>query len=81
MAISIRNSEVELLARELSSWTGAGMTEEILQALRERRERLTAGREETLRRIERIAEACAALPVIDPRSPDAILGYGETGAF
>ncbi|MDQ3485116.1 MAG: type II toxin-antitoxin system VapB family antitoxin, partial [Actinomycetota bacterium] len=29
--------------------------------------------------IEAIARRCAALPILDPRSPDEILGYDEHG--
>jgi antitoxin VapB len=29
--------------------------------------------------LERIAAHCAALPVLDPRAPDQILGYDEHG--
>ena len=31
--------------------------------------------------ITEIAERCAALPDLDTRTPDAILGYDERGGF
>ena len=44
MPLSIRNSEVERLARALSRLTGEGLTQTILQALRERYQRVRAAR-------------------------------------
>jgi len=81
MAISIRNPKVEHLARELSRRSDVTMTDAIGQALEAR----LAGQDEN-RRIRRtalveIAAECAALPDLDRRSADEILGYAETGAF
>jgi antitoxin VapB len=80
MAISIRNSECERLARYLSDRNGSGMTEEILSALRDRVKKTDTGfsRKE---RIEKISAECAALPDLDTREPDEILGYDENGGF
>jgi antitoxin VapB len=81
MALSIKNPEAERLARELASKTGESMTEAILKALRERLER-EVGRRRHLRlvdQLDEIAIRCAALPVIDDRSEDEILGYDEKG--
>lgn len=39
MAISIKNDEADLLARELAELTGESLTQAILNALRERLER------------------------------------------
>ena len=46
MPLSIRNSEVERLARALSRLTGEGLTQTILQALRERYQRVRTAREQ-----------------------------------
>jgi len=43
MAMSIKNPELEQLAQELSRLTGSSKTEVIRQALKEKKERLTAG--------------------------------------
>ena len=58
MAISIRNSECERLARYLSDRNGSGMIEEILAALRDRVKKTDTGfsRKE---RIEKISAECA----------------------
>jgi len=42
MAMSIKNPELEQLAQELSRLTGSSKTEVIRQALKEKKERLTA---------------------------------------
>ena len=81
MALSIKNSEAERLARELASKMGESMTEAILKALRERLQRV-AGRNRPMGladQLDEIAVRCAALPVIDERSEDEILGYDEKG--
>ena len=81
MALSIRNPEVEALVRDLASRTGGGMTEEILQALKERRERLEAMAGSRLERVQALIARCDALPVLDGCAPDEILGYSSHGAF
>ena len=82
MALSIKNEETERLARQLARETGESLTEAIQKALQERWERLKARRrsqvlvghvEDLLRRVD-------ALPDLDPRPEDEILGYDEDGA-
>ncbi len=81
MALNIRNSETEKLAETLAKLTGETKTEAVTQALRDRIARLR--RERTRRRLadelDEIAAHCSRLPVLDPRTPDAILGYDENG--
>ena len=81
MPLSIRNSEVERLARALSRLTGEGLTQTILQALRERYQRVRAAREQKrlMEDLTAIARRSAALPELDRRSPDEIIGYDEHG--
>lgn len=81
MPLSIRNSEVERLARTLSRLTGEGLTQTILQALRERHQRIRAARqqEKLLEDLTAIARRAAALPELDRRTPDEIIGYDEHG--
>lgn len=81
MAISIRNPVAERLAREVAAKTGESMTEAVIHALAERLDRLQ-GRctpRDTVREIMSIARRCAALPDLDTRSADEILGYDDTG--
>ena len=81
MALSIKHPEADHLARELAARTGESLTEAVLNALRERLDR-QKGRAPGPRlrdEIRAIGKRCAALPVLDPRSPDEILGYDEHG--
>jgi antitoxin VapB len=81
MALNIRNPETEKLAEALAKLTGETKTEAVTQALRDRLARLR--RERTRRRLadelDEIATHCARLPVLDPRTPEEILGYDEHG--
>ena len=80
MAISIKNNEADRLARELSALTGETLTEAITEALRERLERTRArDADELRRRLDRLRAELAALPVLDDRTPDEIIGYDEHG--
>jgi antitoxin VapB len=80
MAINIRNEEAERLAAQLARLTGESKTQAITQALRERLARL---RRRTRRRrvdeLNEIALRCAALPVLDRRPAEEIIGYDESG--
>jgi|HubBroStandDraft_6_1064221.scaffolds.fasta_scaffold294767_2 antitoxin VapB len=81
MPLSIRNPEVERLARALSRLTGEGLTQTILQALRERHQRIRAARqqERLVEDLTVIARRAASLPRRDRRSPEEIIGYDENG--
>ena len=80
MALSIKHPEADRLARELADETGEGLTEAVIVALRERLARTRRGRRRGLAaELLRIGRECAALPVIDRRSPDEILGYDDEG--
>jgi antitoxin VapB len=81
MSLSIKHPEADRLARELAARTGESLTEAVITALRERlrrqqgRTRGLALREE----ISAIRQRCAALPVLDDRRADDILGYDQSG--
>lgn len=84
MALQIEHPEADSLVRELTKYTGESVTQAVLTALRERiaRERnrtLNLPAVSTLDEILRIGQECAALPVLDSRTPDDILGYNEHG--
>jgi antitoxin VapB len=81
MALSIKHPEADRLARELAAQTGETLTEAVVIALRERLARET-GRTRSVplrQELAAIRHRCAALPVIDTRSADQILGYDEHG--
>ena len=81
MALNIRNTDAEKLASAVAKLTGETKTEAVTRALRDRLDRLR--RERSGRRLadelDRIAEHCARLPVLDNRSDDEILGYDDQG--
>lgn len=80
MALNIRNPETEKLAAALAALTGETKTEAVTKALKDRLDRMK--RQRRRRRIvddlNRIAEHCASLPVLDDRSPEEML-YDEQG--
>lgn len=77
MALNIRSSEVEQLAAELARITGETKTEAVATALRDRLARVRRDRSEVglADRLVAIGKECAALPVLDDRTPEEILGY------
>lgn len=80
MALSIKNPEVERLARELADKTGESITDAVLLSLRERLVRQDARR--TSRRMDRVLRLAAEVAkyrVDDPRTDDEIIGYDEHG--
>jgi antitoxin VapB len=81
MTLSIKDPEADRLARELAASTGESLTTAVSTALRERLERVRgAGRKDGLvEELTAIAIRCAALPVLDDRSANEILGYDEVG--
>ena len=81
MALSIRNSKAEKLARQLAAESGENITQAITRALEERLQRLR-GRSAAIdlaEEIMKISKRCSEIPDQDQRSPDEILGYGPTG--
>lgn len=81
MPLSIKNPEADRLARELAETTGESLTEAVLNALRERLQRVAGRRRSACVRedIARMQERIARLPVLDERTDDEILGYDERG--
>lgn len=81
MPLSIKHPEADRLARELAARTGESITEAVINALRDRLRR-EAGRARVRRladELGRIGARCAALPVLDGRTADEIIGYTEDG--
>jgi len=81
MALNIRNKEAETLAREVARRTGETKTQAVITALEERLarvKRLRPGRR-LAEGLAEIAERFDALPVLDARDADEILGYDHDG--
>lgn len=83
MALSIKNDRAERLARQVAKETGESLTLAVLHSLEERLEKLKGRRTapDLVETILSISARCGALPDLDDRSADAILGYDEHGAF
>lgn len=81
MALSIKDPHTDRLARELAEATGENLTTAIATALSERLERVRGLRDsqDLAAELTAIALRCAALPVLDDRPADEILGYDEHG--
>lgn len=82
MALSIKDTETERLARDLARRTGETITDATKKALEERLQRVgIAPRQQRLllEDLAAIRERCAKLPVLDERSPEDALGYDEHG--
>ncbi len=83
MGLSIKNDAVEAMIRDLAARRGVSMTEALRQALEAELAREEADRAARIaEKRKRVAETVArlrALPVLDDRSPDEILGYDENG--
>lgn len=81
MPISIRNPLAEKLARKVAEESGESLTQAVIHSLEERLERLEGRRQVSgiEEEIIRISKRCSALPDLDDRSPEEILGYDERG--
>jgi antitoxin VapB len=81
MALNIKDHDADVLARELADATGETITEAVTVAVKERLERLRAGRRRRrlADELDEIAVRCASLPVLDERTEDEILGYDAEG--
>ncbi len=81
MGISIKNAEAERLARELARETGESLTTTIKRALEERLARVEGRRtpSDKLALARAVLRRVDALPVLDGRRADEILGYDEHG--
>jgi antitoxin VapB len=81
MALSIKSIETEHLAREIAARTGESLTGAIQKALEERLERLSYDRrrQALAAQIDDILQRVDAMPDLDARTPDEIIGYDEDG--
>lgn len=81
MPLSIKDPRTDRLARELAEATGESLTSAVAIAVRERLERVRghpSGRD-LADELTTIALRSAALPVLDHRPEEEILGYDERG--
>lgn len=85
MALSLKDPETDRLAREMASFTGETLTDAIRIALIERlareRARRRHGRAGLAEHLLKIGRECAALPDVDTRTPEQIVGYDDAGVW
>ncbi len=79
--LNIKDPEADRLARQLAAATGETITRAVTIAVQERLARVMGRRtgRSLADELDEIAQRCAALPVLDERSEDEILGYDATG--
>ena len=81
MALSIKDTETERLARSLAKLTGENITTATKRAIEERLRRV-GGQSRKATLLEDMAEIrrrWREMTVVDDRAPEAILGYDEHG--
>jgi antitoxin VapB len=80
--LNIKSDEAHRLATELAARRGSSLTDAVIAALGESL-RVTgdpsAGVDALLAEVRQVQEMVAALPDLDARDPDEILGYDERG--
>ena len=81
MALNIKSDEAHRLARRLAEATGTSLTEAVRSALERTLSAETqwVGPELLLAEVAEIQGFVADLPDRDPRTPDEILGFDDTG--
>ncbi len=80
MSLNIKNEETHRRVRELAGLAGETMTQAVDRAVTERLDRLAraSNRAQRVDRLLQIGRECAALPVLDERTPEDML-YDERG--
>lgn len=77
MVLSIKSDVADQLARELAALTGESITDAVVASLEAR---LQAERQRRrVRGLTDIVERFRALPILDERDPDTIVGYDAHG--
>jgi antitoxin VapB len=83
MGVSIKSAEAERKLRRVSRLLGKSMTATVIELADNKLREIDAkkDRERKLRKVEEIVRRIKALPVLDDRTPDEILGYNKDGLF
>lgn len=84
MGMNIKDPHAHSMARELAALTGQSLTDAVKMALQQTLTQIKTNRAQSeprplVERLNEIALRCAALPDVDSRSPDEILGYDDDG--
>ncbi len=84
MAVLIKDAEVDRLVRQLARRTGESITEAVRKAAAERIARLPLSPSqiaERRRRMRTLLVKLDAMPTVDHRTPDEIVGTNDRGHF
>jgi antitoxin VapB len=80
MAILTKDREAEQLIRTLAERTGESITDAVKQAVRDRLQAVLLSEGEIAARRQKLAKLiarCNALPTVDHRTADEIIGYAR----
>jgi antitoxin VapB len=83
MGVSIKSAEAERKLRRVSRLLGKSMTATVIELADGKLREIDAkkDRERIHRAVDRIVRRIKALPVLDDRTDDEILGYNKDGLF
>jgi antitoxin VapB len=84
MTVLIKDEEADRMIRQLAERTGETITDAVKKAVAQRLERVPLSEREIAerrRRIEAILARADAMPTVDHRSADEIIGYNDRGHF
>jgi antitoxin VapB len=84
MTVLIKDEEADRMIRQLAERTGETITDAVKGAVAEKLARTPLSEEEIAKRLKRLRELVAefdAIPTVDHRSADEILGFNEKGHF
>ena len=77
MVLSIKNAKADQMARDLAQLTGMSITDAVTASLEAQLE--VERRRRRPQELDDIVERFRELPVLDERSVDEIVGYGDHG--
>jgi antitoxin VapB len=84
MTVLIKDEEADRMIRRLAERTGETITDAVKGAVSEKLARTPLSEEEIAARLKRLRELMAefdAIPTVDHRSADEIIGFNEKGHF
>ena len=84
MAILIKDREADQLIRTLAERTGESITDAVKQAVRDRLQTVPLSENEIAARRRKLTKSiarCNAMPTVDHRTADEIVGYNKLGHF
>jgi antitoxin VapB len=85
--MTLLDSDTERLAKKIAQATGKSVATVVREAITAKAaaagvlvtKREKYSRDELIERMRLLSDHCSSLPVLDPRTPDEIIGYDEFG--